>query len=718
MMFRKFFFFVIFCILLTGNTFAQVNRGLTVFDYWTYYSDAENAQYKSFCNIAFKQLEKRKQDIAELSGTKDWKRRRETVRDKLNKIAGVFPDKPPLNVQITGQIDAGGFTIEKLVYESRPGYYVTAVLYIPGDLNGKKAPGILYCSGHTEAGFRHVNYQHICQNLVKKGFVVLAFDPIGQGERYQYYIPEKRQQKFSNPTEPHNYAGAQCFISGQSIANYFTWDGIRGIDYLVSRKEVDPGRIGVAGRSGGGTQTAYIGAFDKRVKAACSENYITNYQTLLKSRKIQDCEQNFFHGLKEGLDHADYLLARAPKATQILATSRDIFSMEGVMETYQEAKKGFEALGAGENLVLSVDDDVHSTTKKNREALYGFFSKHLDHPCDTTDETNLHYFSIEQLRVTSCGQVSTAFDDAKSAFDLNKDYSKKLIQTLNSRRTNKLETHLKLLPDSVIKYTGYTEPKPKRLIFSGRFQRKGYKLEKYFIEVNSTYGIPFLLYTPEIPGQEIKGIILHLHPDGKTAEAEPGERMEWLVKQGYVIVAPDVRGTGELSGGYVEIFYRRWQGGVITGTSITGQKMQDIAQVLRTVKEKFNTNTKQVIGIGYDTESTVLLHQAVISEQIGNILLINPLISYESVVMEKHYEQKYVENAVPGMLEVYDLPDLVAAHSMNKVWLVNTMNAVNEQVTQTDYHEKYPFIKSKLFNYQVTESKENINIIIKNWLNK
>ena len=106
------------------------------------------------------------------------------------------------------------------------------------------------------------------------------------------------------------------------------------------------------------------------------------------------------------------------------------------------------------------------------------------------------------------------------------------------------------------------------------------------------------------------------------------------------------------------------------------------------------------------------------SEQMGDILLINPLIAYESVVMEKHYREKYVENAVPGMLEAYDLPDLAAFHSTQKVWLINGMNAKSEKVTPAGYLEKYPFVKSKMFNYQMAESKDDINGLIKNWLDE
>src|SRR5690606_25312364 len=143
--------------------------------------------------------------------------------------------------------------------------YVSATLYLPEGQRGA-APAILYCSGHNILGYRSDTYQHVIINLVKKGFVVLAFDPIGQGERLQYYDPVSKASTIGGPTREHAYSSMQLLLTGNNLVNYMVWDGIRAIDFLCSRKEVDQNRIGVTGRSGGGTQSAYLGAVDERVK--------------------------------------------------------------------------------------------------------------------------------------------------------------------------------------------------------------------------------------------------------------------------------------------------------------------------------------------------------------------------------------------------------------------------------------------------------------------
>lgn len=131
------------------------------------------------------------------------------------------------------------------------------------------------------------------------------------------------------PTKEHSYPGAQAFITGSSQAMFMIWDGIRAVDYLLSRKEVDPSRIGITGRSGGGTQSAYIAAFDDRIKAAAPENYITNFRRLLQSIGPQDAEQNMVSFIERGLDHPDLLIVRAPKPAMMITTTNDFFSIQG-----------------------------------------------------------------------------------------------------------------------------------------------------------------------------------------------------------------------------------------------------------------------------------------------------------------------------------------------------------------------------------------------------
>ena len=165
-----------------------------------------------------------------------------------------------MNAKVTGEIKADGYTIEKVLFQSLPNFYVTADLYRPNQPG--RYPAILYQSGHTQEG--KPEPQRAAANLALKGFVVLAPDPIGQGEREQTYDPHISGALAGWSVPEHIQSGAESILIGESAARFFIWDAKRGIDYLVSRPDVDPTRLGAAGCSGGGALTTFIGALDPR----------------------------------------------------------------------------------------------------------------------------------------------------------------------------------------------------------------------------------------------------------------------------------------------------------------------------------------------------------------------------------------------------------------------------------------------------------------------
>jgi dienelactone hydrolase len=336
-------------------------------------------------------------------------------------------------------------------------------------------------------------------NLVRKGFVVLAFDPLGQGERLQYLNPKTGLSELGNnsSTREHSRAGSQCFLTGDSLARYMIWDGIRSIDYLLTRPEIDPARTGITGRSGGGTQSAYIAAVDERILAAAPENYITTFEPLLKMRGPQDPEQNFYRGIARGFDQPDLLIARAPKPTLLVATTRDIFNIQGTQTALTEAQRAHAALGGADSIAMTVDDAEHTSTKKNREATYAFFRKHLNLPGHSADE-NIARPAEDELRITATGQVSTSLQ-SETVFTLNRRRAEALAQKLDARRRD-LATHLTAVKTDAARLSGYSPlPKstPQPAVFTGRFQRNGYSLEKYLLPVDPRYAIPVLVMVPD-----------------------------------------------------------------------------------------------------------------------------------------------------------------------------------------------------------------------------
>ncbi|HUR56691.1 MAG TPA: acetylxylan esterase [Opitutaceae bacterium] len=659
---------------------APVER-LTVLDGWSYYSDATNAAYRVFTDEALPPLTARKAAVEQLATRADWERYRDEARKKIFELVGPFPEKTPLNARITGVVKKAGYRIEKVIYESQPGLHVTAALFVPEPLQGR-APAIVYCSGHHDAGFRAPNYMLVILNLVKKGFVVLAFDPLGQGERLQYYDPRTGNSEFgdNNSTREHSRAGSQCFLTGDSLARYMIWDGIRSVDYLLTRPEVDPARLGINGRSGGGTQTAYIAACDDRLFAAAPENYVTTFESVLKMRGPQDPEQNFYRGLARGFDQPDLLIARAPKPTLLVATTRDIFNIEGTQAALAEARRAHSALGdTTETMAMTVDDAEHASTLKNREATYAFFRKHLNLPGSVADET-VERPTAEELRITETGQVSTALR-SETVFSLNRRRAEMLGEKLEGRRRD-LPSHLVAVKAEAARLAGYIPlaAAASRSVFAGRFPREGYALEKYLLPVDHRYAIPVLVMVPDAP---TKKVVLYLHPQGKSTLAAVGGEMEKLVKQGCTVIAPDMIGMpGEIGPGVVakpeEGPPRLWYGYVLLGKGMIGRQMEDVMRVVRFAEAKYQVAPDDLIGFARGESAPMLLHTAAIAGVFGKIAILDAPLSYRSLVTSLRFAPKYLAAAVPAALTAYDLPDLIACVAPRSVLVVDPRDGMGE----------------------------------------
>lgn len=180
---------------------------------------------------------------------------------------------------MVGTLDRGDYRVEKIVFESRPAFFVTANLYLPK--SGRPPyPAILFPLGHERGAKAHQAWQRCLAGLARRGFAALAWDPLGQGERIQMYDEDLHDSKLRGSTVEHTVIGMQCLLTGTHLAQYTIWDGIRALDYLLSRPEVDARRVGCTGNSGGGTHTAYLAGLDNRIQVAAPSCYITSWQRM------------------------------------------------------------------------------------------------------------------------------------------------------------------------------------------------------------------------------------------------------------------------------------------------------------------------------------------------------------------------------------------------------------------------------------------------------
>jgi dienelactone hydrolase len=355
----------------------------------------------SLDRIAQAQLDARDRAIAAIRTPADANARKVIVRAKLNELIGGLPTyNGPLNPRITGRLQTETHTIEKVIFESLPGFYITANLYRPTQPG--RYPAVLVPSGHTQEGKPET--QIVAANLAAKGFIALAYDPIGQGEREQTYLPQLGRALSGGGGNEHLELGARNLLIGQSVARYFIFDAKRAVDYLVSRPDVDPDRIGVTGCSGGGAIATYVGVFEPRVKAAAPGCFINSFRTLFTG-PTADSEMSFPSFLASGLDMADFFEVAAPLPWLMMATTEDYFTPPGARAVYTEASRWYELYGASDRIRFFVGTGPHGTPRDSREEIYRWMIRWLtDGKGDPHDQPVKLYTNLE-LQVTQSGNV-------------------------------------------------------------------------------------------------------------------------------------------------------------------------------------------------------------------------------------------------------------------------------------------------------------------------
>lgn len=298
-------------------------------------------------------------------------RARPELRRKLRESLGYerFPWPPRLQVRHVGTLERQGYRIEKLVWQTLPGVEVPAHLYLPANVEAR-APGILFYNGHWWGDSKtRPDFQVFCINMARLGFVVLTFDPFGQGERGQSSRDHRRTESL--------LAG----VSQQGIAEYETRCAL---EVLLSRKEVDPERIGITGASGGGYNSWITAALDDRIKVAVPVVGTSEFLEQIEAVRPLDWYRgnehcHFVPGLLRYANNQEFLSMVAPRPVMIIAASEDeSFPAHGVREIAAYGRKLYASYGVPDRVGYFEDQTTgHGYQVKKREAAYGWFLKWL-----------------------------------------------------------------------------------------------------------------------------------------------------------------------------------------------------------------------------------------------------------------------------------------------------------------------------------------------------
>lgn len=595
--------------------------------------------------VAYEELKKEEQVVAYQ------KRLRSFFVEQL----GGFPERTPLNAKVVGKLSGDGYQIEKILFESQPRHHVTATLYLPPGPGPH--PGVLVSSGHSRTGKAADYNQRFGITMARHGMAALCYDPIGQGERSQI-LTEEGKPRFAGTTQEHFLVGVGSILVGANTATYRIWDGMRAIDYLTSRPDINPQRIGFTGCSGGGTLTSYIMALDDRVACAAPACYLTTFRRLLETSGPQDAEQNIFGQVAFGLDQPDYVLMRAPRPTLISATTGDFFDIQGTWDNYRQAKRIYAQFGFPERVDLVEAEGGHGVQPANLVAITRWMRRWLLGKDDAVTVEEIKARPEAELFCTDKGQV-LSMPEERSVFDLNAEREKGLAGQRREfwEKTPPADALRKVR--EAIGARPLKELPPAKMVKAGRVQREGYHIDKLALQTDSGVPIPALTFHPKDPQEDA---YLYLHEDGKLADGAAGGPIEKLVGEGFIVAAVDLRGLGETSPDKTDPLLGDWKGyylAYLLGQSLVGLHTEDTLWAGNWIAHYQTAKPRRVHLIGVGRAGIPALHAAALEPGLfASVTLRRSSESWSSVVGQT-VPKGQLTSTVHGALRVYDLPDLV-----------------------------------------------------------
>jgi len=630
----------------------------------------------------------------------------EKIRSTVWRLIGGPLEKTPLKPQIVGTIDRGAYRIEKVIFESRPEVFVTANLYIPSQ-HQPPYPGIIHPLGHAENGKAMYTYQYVSQTLARKGYMVLPFDPFGQGERLQY-LNARTGKSLYGATGEHDEAGRPMLLVGSQFAQYRVWDGIRAVDYLLSRPEVDPERIGCTGQSGGGTMTMYLAALEPRIKVAVesdgnSENVAG--PSYAPPGALDDAEQDLVGSLPEGIDRGDLLLAFAPKPLLILYSRTDsglTYSptyVQGTKEVYKEVQAAYKLMGAADKVGIFGSPLPHSYEFFNRREAYRWFNRWLGREEWGTEEAEFDKSAPDALNCTSTGQVLTSLG-GRSVVQLNRERLRTLApvnspsDTPNDAKAFRERAQRTL--KEVLALPAERTPLNSRII-SSNIWRGDIAIDEFSSDSEPLVRVTGWFLRPAKGNSPFPAIVYVSEGDRNEVVQETSEISD-LVRKGFAVCAIDLRGLGASTPHYPAagpIYYRgerlheryAWACFAL-GKPVLGQRVWDFLRCLDYLQSRRDVDQTRIHGLGERAAGLAVLLSGVLDDRLHSTLLDTPVATYRSVVESEAYSLEF-SWFLYGVLKHFDIPDLVGCLAPRRCWILNATDSEGEALAESEVLSLY-----------------------------
>lgn len=615
--------------------------------------------------LAREAYERRNLAIAKLTAPAAIRERQRWVRETFWKLTGGEPERTPLNPRVTGRFERVAYKVEKIIYESRPGFHIPANLYIPK--SGKAPyPGVLFQMGHSKNGKAASLYQYCCQGLAQLGFAVLAFDPMGQGERTYYPDSKTGLTRLPSADDEHTVPGKQLLLTGDTSTRLQTWDAVRSLDYLASHPLVDPARLASTGNSGGGTLTMLLAAVDERLACAAvacgnTENHAA--EDFNSPGSTDDAEQNFIGAGPLGFDRWDTLYPLAPKPLLVLASAKDFFGtyspryISNGREEFDKLRRVYTVLGKQDQLAWFETPLPHGLSFDMRVEIYRWFVRWLK-PAGATGDVTEGPVKAEPDETLYAGQGNVV-----------RTFSGHTPWSLAKQRARETST-----PDSPRNLEALLAIDPPRgkpgFVKKGSTASRGLSIDAVEVESAPGVWVPAWIFRPPQP----KGTIVLLQPSGRNTQWGEDDLLQQLARTGRTVCVPDVRGIGDLSPEYPRASARHaaWHqdedsyawASMMLGKPLLGQRVSDVLAVVRAIGGP--------VTLAASGKMTVpALFAAAIEPAVTKVYEVNGLESFRGLI-DIEVPRHDFGNFAFDLLHHTDLPVLRAAlgrrHAGSGAW--------------------------------------------------
>ncbi|MDQ2899417.1 MAG: acetylxylan esterase [Acidobacteriota bacterium] len=657
-------------IPLAAAAFGQNSDGLFP---GTQYRDYSRCLPDFLRTLAAHAYERRNRELEKLITPAAIQRRQKWVGETFWQLVGGKPVDSALHVQQSGSFNRTGYRVEKIVYQSHPEFYVPADVYVPTAAD-PPFPGVLFQMGHSPNGKAADTYQRCCQGLAKLGYLVLAFDPMGQGERIYYPDASGTHTRLRSADDEHTVPGRQMLLMGETASRMQVWDAIRSLDVLAAHPKVDARRLASMGQSGGGTLTMLLLSVDDRLSAAavCSgntENFAcANFNP---PGSTDDAEQDFVNSGPVGFDRWDLFYPFAPKPLLVTVSDKDSFGtyssnyIASGWEEYGKLKRAYEILGKPENLAWSDTPLPHGLSYDSRLQVYNWFERHLKGSArKIEEEPAVSPEPDETLWASKTGNVRSL--GGQTPFTL--------LKSRNAAMT----------PVPLDELVGADRPPVSlRARVLSRVPSRGIEIEAIEVQSANDLWLPAWVFRPRVADAG-KPVLVMFDPAGRNVHWHEGEIYQELARKGYVVCVADVRGISDLApeysrgaAGYAASHHSEedyaWAS-FILGKSMLGQRVTDMLALLAGLRGHRGVEGKKVVLNAKDRLTVPAIFAAAIDRGIDELYLSGGLVSYKSVVEAEHYSTP-LSSFCWDVLRHTDLPGIVAGLGSTKVTLAGTVDA-------------------------------------------